>query len=248
MAFPFPLRRSATPATGGAGAAVQPDDPQRLRDEFERLSAFVDGGWDHNAWYHPWLLAHVPRPCRMALDVGCGGGRFTRELARRSGYVFGLDISPATVAAAERLTPRRLKNVEFVTGDVREIDLPPNTFDCIVSIACLHHVDLDDAYRRLARALRPSGILLVVDLARSKGPRDRGRDLVAAPVALFLNLFHTGRLRHHRDKRAAWRAHGENDAQQLTTRQVKAVAARVLPGAQVERRLLWRYSLIWQKP
>ena len=266
MAFPFPLRRTAVdassgaapgplgsgtdgaPGTPGADPRLDTDDPRRLRDEFERLSVYVDGAWDHNAWYHPWLLAHVPRPCRLALDVGSGGGRFTRELARRCDHVFGLDISPATVAAAERLTARRLQNVEFVTGDVREMDLPPNTFDCIVSIACLHHLDLDAAYRRLAQALRPSGILLVVDLVRSKGLKDRGRDLVAAPVAAFLNLFHTGHLRRPHEQREAWREHGENDAQQLTTRQVKAIAARALPGAQVDRRLLWRYSLIWQKP
>jgi len=246
MAFPFPLRR--TPAAASPDADDASGERQSLRDEFERLSVFVDGAWDHNAWYHPWLLAHVPRPCRLALDVGSGGGRFTRELARRCDHVFGLDISPATVAAAERLTPRRLKNIEFVTGDVREMDLPPNTFDCIVSIACLHHLDLDAAYRRLAHALRPSGVLLVVDLTRSKGLKDRGRDAVAAPIAAFLNLFHTGHLRQPRDKREAWREHGENDAQQLTTRQVKAIAARALPGAQVDRRLLWRYSLIWQKP
>ena len=235
-----------SPSAGDSSSS--PDDPARLRDEFERLSAFVDGGWDHNAFYHSWLLAHVPRPCRLALDVGSGGGRFTRQLARRADYVFGLDISPATVAAAERLTPRRFGNVEFVTGDVRAMDLPADTFDCIVSIACLHHLDLEDAYGQLARALRPSGILLVVDLVRSKGLKDRGRDAVAAPVAAFLDLFHTGHLRQPREVREAWRAHGENDAQQLTTRQVRAVAARTLPGAQVERRLLWRYSLVWQKP
>ena len=244
MAFSFPLRRMAAPQPG----ALEPDDPQRLRDEFERLAPLVDGGWDHNAWYHGWLLAHVPRPCHLALDVGSGGGRFTRRLARRADFVFGVDISPTTVAAAARLTPARVENIEFVTGDVRALDLPRDTFDCIVSIACLHHLDLEAAYGQLAGALRPTGILLVVDLVRSKGLRERLRDLVAVPVAAVLDLFHTGHVRPPRARREAWRAHGEHDAQQLTTRQVKAIAARVLPGAQVDRRLLWRYSLIWQKP
>ena len=236
------------------GRAADPADPTEqahgsLLEEFERLSAVVDGGWDHNAWYHRWLLSQVPRPCRLALDVGCGAGRFTLELASEADYVFGLDISPSTVAIAERLTKRRhTPNVEYVVGDLRALDLPHDAFDCIASIACLHHLDLEAALRQLAVALRPGGILLVVDLGRSSGPGDWGRELVAAPVATFLDLTHLGRLRERRAKREAWREHGEHDAQQLTTRQVRVIAARALPGAQVKRRLLWRYSLVWQKP
>jgi hypothetical protein len=36
--------------------------------------------------------------------------------------------------------------------------------------------------------------------------------------------------------------------QQLTTAEVRAIARRVLPGARVRHRLLWRYSLVWQRP
>jgi len=226
------------------------DDAQHLVDEFERLSSFVDGGWDHNAWYHPWLLRHVPRPCELALDVGSGGGRFTRELARRAGYVFGLDLSPSTVAVADRLTAQLggPDNLEFVVGDLHDLELPPATFDCIVTIACLHHLDLDAAYRQLAAALRPGGILLVLDLLRSELPRDVWRELLAWPLARLLQLKHTGRLIEPRARRRAWREHGEDDAQQLTVTEVRALAERALPGAQVRRRLLWRYSLVWQKP
>ncbi len=225
------------------------DRTSSLRDEFERLSVYVDGGWDHNAWYHAWLLCHVPRACELALDVGSGGGRFTRELAQRAGYVFGLDISPSTVAIAERLTAERgaPANLEFVVGDLRDLELPPGGFGCIVSVACLHHLELEAAYRQLAAALQPGGILLVLDLVRPELPRDIWREALAWPLARVLQLKHTRRPFEPRARRRVWREHGENDAQQLTVSEVRDIADRALPGAQVRRRLLWRYSLIWQK-
>lgn len=231
------------------GGEAAGDGTRRLYDDFERLSAFVDGGWDHNAWYHGWLLRQVPRGAELALDVGCGGGRFTRELARRAGYVFGVDLSPSTLAVARRLTDEAgVTNVEYLRADVMELQLPPATFDCIVSIACLHHLDLRAAYVKLAAAVKPGGVLLVVDLVRSRLPLEAPYEAAAWPLARVLRLAHTGHLREPQAVREAWDTHGENDAQQLTIGEVRAIAADVLPGASVRRRLLWRYSLVWRRP
>jgi SAM-dependent methyltransferase len=184
----------------------------------------------------------------LALDVGCGAGRFTRVLAGRAGYVFGLDISPSTVATAERLTAEDgVANVEYAVGDVRDLDLGRDVFDCIVSIACLHHLDLEAVYRQLAQALRPGGVLLVLDLVRTTLPRETPYEMLAAPLSRVLRLAHTGRFCEARERREAWRRHGDDDVQQLAIDGVRRVARRALPGADVRRRLLWRYSLVWRK-
>jgi 2-polyprenyl-3-methyl-5-hydroxy-6-metoxy-1,4-benzoquinol methylase len=47
--------------------------------------------WNHNIHYYPLVLAAVPAGCRRALDVGCGEGQLTRELAVRVPEVVGID-------------------------------------------------------------------------------------------------------------------------------------------------------------
>ncbi len=48
------------------------------------------------------------------------------------------------------------------------------------------------------------------------------------------------------EARAAWDAHGRDDVYP-TVGEVRRVCADLLPGAQVRRHLLWRYSLVWHK-
>ena len=49
-----------------------------------------DRRWNHNTHYYPLVLAAVPDGCRRALDVGCGEGLLTRELAVRVPEVVGI--------------------------------------------------------------------------------------------------------------------------------------------------------------
>lgn len=73
------------------------------------------------------------RPGR-ALDIGCGRGQFTPELARRGWETVGVDIVPAAVEAARRKGP---PEVSYVVADVT--DLEPaglGTFDLFLDIGC----------------------------------------------------------------------------------------------------------------
>jgi len=70
---------------------------------------------------------------------------------------------------------------------------------------------------------------------------------VASVVSVSLRLIHNGRLKPPREVRAAWEEHEKSDSYP-TMEQVRTLAAEIAPGAKVTRHLLWRYSLIWQKP
>ena len=109
-----------------------------------------------NAPFVPQLGAAVldlldPKPGERILDVGCGEGTLTRQIAARGAIVVGVDSSPDMVAAAQA---RGL--------DARAIDaeaLPfVREFDAVFSNAALHWVRNHDALLAgVARSLRPGG-------------------------------------------------------------------------------------------
>ena len=111
----------------------------------------------------------------------------------------------------------------------------------------LHHVAAEEILVKMAGLLRSGGTLAILDLCESEGLKDRFRDMAAVPVSMALKLIKTGQLREPREVRAAWVKHGRHDTYP-TLSEVRQVCERVLPGAQVRRHLLWRYSIVWRKP
>jgi SAM-dependent methyltransferase len=106
-------------------------------------------------------------PGQDLLDVGCGPGTITLDLAARvaPGHVLGIDRSDDVIAQArERSATSRLDNVEFATGDVYALDLDDASFDVAHAHQVLQHlVDPVAALRELHRVLRPDGVLAVRD-------------------------------------------------------------------------------------
>jgi ubiquinone/menaquinone biosynthesis C-methylase UbiE len=188
--------------------------------------------WSHNIHYHRLLLKRVPEDCRRALDVGCGEGAFARELAHTVPTVVAVDIDPTVIELAQRHDA----GVEYVCADFLELDLEPASFDYVVCIAALHHMDARAALRRMAEVLRPGGVLAVLGLARSRFPTDAPRELAAVIVNLGYRLV-KDEIAPHNFKEPA-----------ETYVDVCALAQEALPGADFRRHLLWRYSIAWRKP
>jgi 2-polyprenyl-3-methyl-5-hydroxy-6-metoxy-1,4-benzoquinol methylase len=190
------------------------------------------------------LLRHAPAHLGDALDVGCGSGSFARVLASRADHVLGIDLSPRMIEIA-RQRSLDILNVQFRMQDVMTLNTPAS-FDCIASIATLHHLPLREVLIKLRDLLRPGGVLLVLDLFE-------GRDLIgvltyvpATFVSASLRRQHHMELLKSREEIAAWSAHGATDVYPRLG-EVRSIAAEVLPGARIKRHLLWRYSLIWKK-
>jgi SAM-dependent methyltransferase len=136
--------------------------------------------------------------------------------------------------------------IDFQVADVLDWDWPEERFDCIASIATLHHLPLEATLRKMRAALRVGGTLLILDLFAQDGLSDMLMALLAVPPSLILRTARTGRLRAPRAVRAAWAEHGRHDSL-LTLAQVRHVCSTVLPGARVRKHLFWRYSVVWRK-
>lgn len=216
-----------------------------IQEDFDRIALVSTDGATHNDHYHDFLLRHLPDQRQSALDIGCGTGSLARRLAEQFRHVRGLDLSPEMIRIArERAT--RLSNIDFELADVRDLSLVAESFDCIASIATLHHLPFAEILLKMKHALKPGGILLILDLFEPKGIGDFLSNFAAVPVSVALRLKHQGRLLPQRAERDAWSSHERHDSYP-TIEEVNARCTRILPGAQIKKHLLWRYSIVWRK-
>lgn len=113
-----------------------------------------------------YLLPHL-EPGMHVLDVGCGPGTITLDLAERvtPGTVVGLDRSPEVIAQAEQARDAaQADNVAFAVGDVYALDFDDGRFDVIHAHQVLQHLtDPVAALGEMRRVLRDGGLLAVRD-------------------------------------------------------------------------------------
>lgn len=222
------------------------EPPSVIREDFDRIAMLSRETCNQNIHYHPFLLRQIPSRCRVALEIGCGKGAFSRLLAERSDRVTAVDLSPEMIRIAKDRSARHA-NIDYQTADILTWSWPENHFDCIMSIATLHHLPLEQVLLRCASALTTGGTLLVLDLYQAASVADCFWSLSAVPISVVLRMVYTGRLRDPRAVREAWAQHGKHE-HYLNLSEIRSVCARILPGARIRRHLLWRYSIVWRKP
>jgi trans-aconitate 2-methyltransferase len=98
----------------------------------------------------------LPKPGERILDVGCGTGQLTSEIARSGATVVGMDQSAEMIAAARENYPElRFDMADIAAGTY------DNEFDAVFSNAALHWVkNQQGAITAIARALKPGGRLV----------------------------------------------------------------------------------------
>lgn len=219
-------------------------DVSIIQADFDRLALFSREEWNHNSHYHSFLLKHVPPRCSNALELGCGTGTFARLLAERAEHVLALDLAPQMIRIAQERSGH-LSNIDFQVADALAWEFPPEQFDCIVSIATFHHLPMEQMLIKMKAALAPNGTLIVLDLFQAS-LSDMFTIILAIPVNFALKYLKTGRVRQPQAVREAWAEHGQHDTY-MSLSQLRQICKTILPGAQLKKHLLWRYSLIWKK-
>jgi trans-aconitate methyltransferase len=123
----------------------------------------VSGSWDAEQYEgqhsYVWRLGAgvvellAPRPAERILDVGCGTGQLTAEIAKQGAQVVGLDSSATMIGQARQNYP----GLAFVLGDATSFRFE-EPFDAVFSNAALHWVkQADAAAGSIERALKPGG-------------------------------------------------------------------------------------------
>jgi SAM-dependent methyltransferase len=95
------------------------------------------------------------------LELGCGTGYFTRELARCGEDIVAVDVSPELleIARANCSAP----NVRYEIQNAYELSYPGDSFDSVVGSSVLHHLEIKEALRQVHRVLRPGGTMFFTE-------------------------------------------------------------------------------------
>ncbi len=109
------------------------------------------------------------RPVGRALDLGCGRGRYTPELARRGWEAVGIDYVPAAIEAAKSCG---VEGVTYVVGDVTNLPSPNlGTFDFFLDIGCFQGFDAEQRLaegRGVCALANPKATLLMLAFGPSR--------------------------------------------------------------------------------
>ena len=115
-------------------------------------------------WIEHWHRYHFASRWvegRTVLDVACGEGYGSALLARKSGSVVGVDVSPEAIAHA-RSAYAATPHLRFECASCAALPLAAATIDVAISFETIEHIDAQDALLdELARVVKPDGLVIL---------------------------------------------------------------------------------------
>jgi len=144
----------------------------RLLHEISHGQYILEHGEEIWNWSSPAGKVRWARRCKLfaaflgmnqnhVLEIGCGTGLFTKELAKTGNTIVAIDISEALIRKAkERVVAT---NVSFVVENAYKTSFTAESFDFIVGSSSLHHLEVDKALNEFIRILKPGGGILFTE-------------------------------------------------------------------------------------
>ena len=117
------------------------------------------------------IFDRLPHPAQAAprvLEIGCGTGQATRPLAERGCEVLAVDLG-ADMTEVARSNLAAFANVEVIHADIEQWDPSETNFDLVVSATAFHWLDPVSRFARVARLLRPGGVLALIHTIHIEG-------------------------------------------------------------------------------
>jgi len=149
--------------------------PERIEEMFDRIAGVYDGmnlaisGFQEPRWRRRAVRQAALRPGGQALDVACGTGKVTADLStavQPRGRALGIDFSAAMIETARRRS-RPDGGPEFMVGDALALPVEDDSVDAAtIAFGMRNLADYAQGFREMARAVRPGGRVVCLEIAR----------------------------------------------------------------------------------
>jgi demethylmenaquinone methyltransferase/2-methoxy-6-polyprenyl-1,4-benzoquinol methylase len=146
----------------------------RVAGRYDLLNSLMSAGL-HHRWRKRAVDVAAPAPAASILDICCGTGDLTLELARRvspGGNVVGCDFSePMLDLAREKANRQGIDGVRFEWADALSLPYADDRFDTVtVGFGLRNFADWDKGLREMARVLEPNGKLVILEFTKPTRP------------------------------------------------------------------------------
>lgn len=142
------------------------EEDKRLQNEIEHGKYLIKHGagetwnWETPAGKLRWkrrvgMLKEKLKFGSNVLELGCGTGYFTRELADSDVLITAIDISPDLLAEARKKVTTA--NIVFKIDNAYAMSFPDESFDHVIGSSILHHLEIQKALFEIYRVLKPGG-------------------------------------------------------------------------------------------
>jgi len=216
-----------------------------VKADFNEIAELDDTKWNHNNCYHNLIMKLIPDNVETCLEIGCGKGEFSFLLSQKSKRVIAVDLADKMIEKAKVLHWN--KNIEYICANILDMEFENDSLDAIVTIATAHHLPYEWLLNFAKDKLKKGGKLIILDLVKANSLADYIIWGSAFLPNVLMNLIKNGRFKKDDEHaREVWERHGRHDTY-MTLNEIRALANKHIPTAQIRRKLFWRYLLVWQK-
>lgn len=168
------------------------------------------------------------------MDVGCGDGSLIAYLDDGSKRLTGIDINELCIAKAN--LEDNAANTRFICCgfDTYEAN---HTYDAIIFVASLHHMDMTAAIEKSKELLSPNGVLIIVGLASPSSAIDYVIEGLRVLPCKIVSRFKHMQSSESQNIPVSYCVPSLNE--------VRDIANRLLPHASMNYGLFYRYLLMW---
>ncbi len=151
------------------------------KDEVEKFSRIAEEWWDKEGKFSP---LHKLNPVRTSyikevidqnklkelniLDIGCGGGLLSEEMARIGARVTAIDASERNIKIATMHAQESGLNINYLCTSIEDLAESGQQFDMILNMEVIEHVaDVSSFMKSACKLLKPGGFIFIATLNRS---------------------------------------------------------------------------------
>ncbi|MFH1924408.1 MAG: class I SAM-dependent methyltransferase [Planctomycetota bacterium] len=127
--------------------------------DFDHYSTKRFGPWNPYWCVHNYVERYYSHPGQKLLTFGCGSGIDALRYARMGYQVYGFDISQRRIRVAQALAAKYgyEGKTQFSVQPAENLDYASDFFDIVVGVNVLHHIDVEESMKQVAKVLKKGG-------------------------------------------------------------------------------------------